>query len=86
MHFSRMLASCCLIGSLSHVLIDSLHHSFNPLLYPFINESFDAFVLKSDFAPSTAFVSCPMLALLILIFVLEIRRGKEGFWKRVLVG
>jgi len=81
--FSGMLVLCCLVGSLSHVLIDSLHHSFNPLFYPFVNESFDAFVLKSDFASSIDLVSYPMLALLILIFILELRRGEEGFWKRV---
>lgn len=85
-HFTITLVFCCLIGSLSHVLIDSLHHDFNPLLYPFVNESFDAFVLKNMFVSSTVLVSYPMLALLIIIFIWEIRKGKEGFWKRVLVG
>jgi len=84
-HFSGMLVFCCLVGALSHVLIDSLHHDFNPLLYPFVNESFDAFVLKSTFVSPADLVSYPMLALLILIFILELRKGKEGFWRRVLV-
>ena len=83
--FSSMLVFCCLIGTLSHVLIDSLHHSFNPLLYPFVNESFDALVLKNTIVSPTDFVSCLMLALLLLIFVWEMRKGKEGFWKRVFV-
>jgi len=83
--FSSMLVFCCLIGNLSHVLIDSLHHSFNPVLYPFVNESFDAFLLKSTFPSPTDLVSYPMLTLLILIFILEVRRGKEDFWKRVFV-
>jgi len=83
--FSSMLVFCCLVGTVSHVLIDSLHHNFNPLLYPFANESFDAFLLKSTFVSPTDLVSYPMLAVLILIFILEIRRGKEGFWKRVFV-
>ena len=81
--FSSMLVFCCLVGGLSHVLIDSLHHSFNPLFYPFVNESFDAFVLKNTFASSIDLVSYPMLALLILTFILELRREEEGFWKRV---
>ena len=85
-HFSSMLVFCCFVGSLSHALIDSLHHNFNPLLYPFVNESFDAFVLKSTVISSTALVSFPMIALLSIILILEIRKGKEGFWKRVLVG
>ena len=84
--FSSLLVFCCLVGSLSHVLIDSLHHDFNPLLYPFVNESFDAFVLKNSFVSPADLVSYPMLAVLVLIFILEIRKGKEGFWKRVLVG
>jgi len=83
--FSDTLVFCCIVGSLSHVLIDSLHHDFNPLLYPFVNESFDVLVLKSDFASSTDLVSCLMLALLILIFIREMRKGREGFWKRVFV-
>lgn len=83
--FSSTLVFCCLVGSLSHALIDSLHHNFNPLLYPFVNESFDALVLKNAFVSPTDLVSCLMLALLILIFIPELRKGKEGFWKRVFV-
>jgi membrane-bound metal-dependent hydrolase YbcI (DUF457 family) len=79
-----MLVFSSLIGNLSHVLIDSLHHNFNPLLYPFINESFDAVVLKNPFVSPSDLVSIPMLTLLVLIFILEIRKGKKGFWKRVL--
>lgn len=84
--FSSMLVFCCLVGNLSHVLLDSLHHSFNPLLYPFANELFDVFVLKNTVVSPTDLVSYPLLALLILVFVWEIRRGKEGFWKRMFLG
>lgn len=84
--FSRMLVLCCLVGTLSHVLIDSLHHDFNPLLYPFSSESFNVFMLKNDFASPSVLVSSLMLVLLILVFVWEIRKGKEGFWKRIFVG
>jgi hypothetical protein len=84
-HFSTMLVLCCFVGNLSHVLIDSLHHSFNPLLYPFVNESFDAFMLNNAFISPTALVSIPMFTFLILIFILEIRRGKKGFWKRIFI-
>jgi hypothetical protein len=83
--FSGMLVISCLVGSLSHVLIDSLHHDFNPLLYPFVNESFDALVLKNPYVSPTDLVSYPMLALLIIIFIREMGKGKAGFWKRVFV-
>jgi len=84
--FSSMLVFCCLVGNLSHVLIDSLHHSFNPLFYPFVNESFDAFLLNNAFISPTDLVTCSMLALLTLIIIFEIRRGTKGFWKRVFLG
>jgi len=83
--FSGVLVFSCFIGSLSHVLIDSLHHSFNPLLYPFVKESFDAFVIRTSFASSSDLVAYPMLVILMLLLVWEIRKGKEGFWQRVLV-
>jgi len=83
--FSKMLVFCGLVGNFSHVLIDSLHHSFNPLLYPFVSESFDAFLLTTSFASSTTVVSTLMIVILILVFILEIRKGREGFWKRVFV-
>lgn len=82
---SIMLMLSCLIGSLSHVLIDSLHHDFNPLLYPFVSKSFDVFVLKNPLISTTYLVSYPMLTLLIIFFIWEIRKGKEGFWKRVFI-
>jgi len=84
--FSVVLVFCCLVGGISHVLIDSLQHEFSPLLYPFINESFTALLLKNYFASSIDLVAYPMFAILIIIFIYDIRKGKEGFWKRVLVG
>lgn len=84
--FSSVLLISCLLGCLSHVLIDSLHHEFNPLLYPFVNESFDAFVLFGNWQLSSFVVQFALFVILLLIFFLEIRNGVEGFWERVLVG
>lgn len=84
-HFSAMLVVCCFVGTLSHVLIDSLHHNYNPLLFPFMLESFDAFVLKNPYVSPTDLVSIPMLAILVLVLIWEIRRGLNGFWKRIFV-
>lgn len=84
--FSAVLCISCLLGGLSHVLIDALHHEFNPLLYPFVNESFDAFVLFGNWQLSSFVVQFALFVVLLLILFLEIRNGVEGFWERVLVG
>lgn len=84
--FSGMLVLTSLFGCVSHVFLDSLHHEFNPLFYPFLNESFDMLVLLGDWTYATIIVQSVFLTLFILILVREIRRGAEGFWKRALVG
>jgi len=84
--FSVTLALASLFGCVSHVLLDSLHHEFNPLLYPLLNESFDVLVLLGDWNYATIIVQFVFFALFILILFREIRGGSEGFWKRALVG
>jgi len=84
--FSGKLVGSCLVGCMSHAFVDSLHHEYNPLLYPFISESFDAFVLLNDWTHATLIVQLVFLTLSILILTQEIRKGAEGFWKRMLVG
>lgn len=84
--FSGKLVASCFAGCVSHVFIDSLHHEHNPLLYPFTNESFDAFVLLNDWNYASVIVQSVFLALSVFILILEARRGTGGFWKRVLVG
>jgi len=84
--FSGTLVALCFFGILSHVFIDSLHHEFNPVLYPFIKESFDALVLTNDLTSATAIVTAVLLVLLVFFFVSEIRKGTKDFWMRMLVG
>jgi len=84
--FSVTLVVSCFVGVLSHVFIDSLHHRFNPLLYPFVKESFDALMLTNDWTSASAIVTAVLLALLIYFFVDEIRKGTKDFWIRILVG
>ena len=84
--FSTVLCISCLLGGLSHVLIDALHHEFSPLLYPFVNESFDSFVLFSDWELASFIVHFTLFAVLLLILFWELGKGTEGFWERILVG
>jgi len=84
--FSLTLILTCFFGCASHVLVDSLHHEFNPLVYPFTNESFDMFLLFGDWNHATVLIQTVLLTLSILTLFLELRKGTKGFWKRTLVG
>jgi len=83
--FSGMLVLSALVGSLSHVFIDSTMHEYNPLLYPFMNESFDALVLMNDWLLASVIVHITLLVLLLLILVKEFTKGSNEFWRRLLV-
>ena len=84
--FSGTLVISCIFGGLLHVFVDSMTHEFNPVLYPFVNESFDAFRLTSNWASAAPIVGSALLVLLIFFFVDEIRKGNKDFWMRMLVG
>lgn len=83
--FSWSLVAVCLLGNLSHVLVDSLHHAYNPLLYPFNSNSFDALVLMNNWVLATVIVQSSFLALLVLFVIREVKHGTENIWARLLV-
>jgi len=83
--FSKGLIVACLGGGVLHVLVDSLHHEYNPTLHPFINESFDALVLFDNWRLANIIVHLVFFALLIVIFLWEAFKGTRDFWKRMLV-
>jgi hypothetical protein len=84
-NFSGTLLGLCLIGNLSHVLIDATHHAFNPLLYPVIIESIDLFRISSNRIVDTGIIG-GVLALIFLIFVMTSFKNRNVFWKTMLVG
>ena len=83
--FSWSMVAICFAGSLSHVLIDSLHHRYNPLFYPFTYSSFDGFVFMNDWALASVIIPLAFLFLLVLFVAAEVRKGVTGIWKRLLV-
>jgi membrane-bound metal-dependent hydrolase YbcI (DUF457 family) len=83
--FSSMLVLSSLIGTLSHLLIDTTMHEYNPFLYPFTSQSIDSLVLFGHWLPASIFVQTLLFIFLLAIFVYELRKGTEGFWKRLLV-
>jgi hypothetical protein len=83
--FSKSLVAVCLLGTLSHVLIDSLHHEYNPLLFPFTYDSFDALVFMNDWFLASWIIPIPFLALLVFFVVKEARKEPKNVWMRLLV-
>ena len=83
--FSWGMVMVCLAGSLSHVLIDSLHHEYNPLLFPFTFDSFDRLVIMSDWTLASVIVTLFFLSLLVFFVAQEFKRGTKDVWKRLLV-
>jgi membrane-bound metal-dependent hydrolase YbcI (DUF457 family) len=83
--FSGVLVFSAVVGALSHVLIDSTNHQYNPLLYPLMTESFDAFVFMNNWFLASVIVHTVLLGFLLAIFVYEIKKGMQGFWQRLLV-
>jgi hypothetical protein len=84
--FSSVLVLSALLGCLSHVLIDALSHEYNPLLYPFVHDSFDELVLFGNWKFASLVGHSVLIAIALLLFVRELNQGMEGFWQRVLVG
>ncbi len=82
---SWSLIAVCLFGNLSHVIIDSLHHSYNPLLFPFTYNSFDALVLMNNWVWASVIVQLSFLVLLLFFVAMELKRGTKNIWNRLLV-
>ena len=83
--FSWSMVAICLVGCLSHVLIDSLHHEYNPLFFPFTYSSFDALVFMNDWALASVIIPIAFLSLLVLFVAKEVKKGTENIWRRLLV-
>lgn len=54
-------------GSLSHVLIDTLHHPYNPLLWPFTRKSIDVLVLFGDYELASLLMHAIFIGLTVLL-------------------
>jgi membrane-bound metal-dependent hydrolase YbcI (DUF457 family) len=83
--FSWSMVVLCFMGSLSHVLIDALHHEYNPLFFPFTYISFNALVFMNDWALASLIIPIAFLSLLVLFVIIELRKGTRDIWRRLLV-
>ena len=79
------LAFSCLLGVLSHVLLDVTNHAYNPVFWPFL-------ALIETPSPITPFLGGALAAsiivhtLIAVMFVGFILQKRENFWERLLVG
>ncbi|RLI39153.1 hypothetical protein DRO60_02000 [Candidatus Bathyarchaeota archaeon] len=67
------------LGNLSHVLIDAVHHSYNPLLFPLTAENVMALVPLGDLFLGTVIAYALVLPSSIAILIYEARRGRWLF-------
>ena len=79
------LAFSCLIGVLSHVLLDVTNHAYNPVFWPFL-------ALNETPSPITPFLGGATIAsviihtLMAIAFVGLFIRKRENFWEQFLIG
>lgn len=78
------LAFSCLIGVLSHVLLDVTNHAYNPVFWPFltINETPSPI---TSFLGGAEIASLIVHALMAIVFVSLFIRQRENFWEKLLV-
>ena len=61
----------CALGNLSHVLLDALHHPYNPLLFPLTAQSVNSLVLTENTRLATLLVHAIMVPASAIILVRE---------------
>ena len=83
---SKTLVMSGVIGVLGHVLLDALHHEYNPLIYPFSKESINDLVLFGDYLLASELIVLLFVISGLMILLREIRLGRDGFLKRILAG
>lgn len=82
--FSLGLVVSCLIGVLSHILLDVTNHSYNPLFWPFFSIS----QTPSPIVPILGGLDMASLlihGLMIVLFIGLFYNKRENFWERLLV-
>jgi hypothetical protein len=82
--FSLSLAFSCLIGVLSHVLLDVVNHDYNPVFWPFLS-IYETPSPITPFLGGAATATLIVHALLAIAFVGLFVKQRENFWEKLLV-
>jgi len=83
--FSSTVAFSCLLGVLSHVLLDIANHTYNPLFWPFLS-------MDQMTSPIAPLLGGDLMASLIthvamaFLFVGLFINKRDNFWEHLLVG
>ena len=83
--FSSTVAFSCLLGVLSHVLLDVANHTYNPLFWPFLS-------MDQTLSPIAPLLGGDLTASLIthgamaVLFVGLFINKRDNFWEHLLVG
>lgn len=83
--FSLTVAFSCLLGVLSHVLLDVANHSYNPLFWPFLSiyqTPSPIVLLLGGEDMASLIVHGAMVVLIVGLFI----NNRDNFWERLLVG
>ena len=75
----------CFLGCITHVFLDSLHHDYNPLLYPFTARSFHFIVIFGNSFYASLTIQTVFTILFIAIIISEMRLGVKGILERLLI-
>ena len=83
--FSLGLVVSCVLGVISHVLLDVTNHAYNPVFWPFLalHET------PSPIVPvlgGEATASLLIHALMVVLFIGLFANKRENFWEQLLVG
>lgn len=81
---SLSLCFSCLLGNLSHVLLDIVNHPYNPIFWPFLTLGETPSPLCSALGGAQN-ASLIIHILLLVLFTALFMNKRENFWERLLV-
>jgi len=84
--FSYSLVASCLLGNISHILLDYINHDYNPLFWPLITpseiSSSPICYFLGGTGRTTLIIQTILVAILIIIFVSK----RDKIWEKLLIG
>ena len=75
----------CLLGNISHVLLDYTNHDYNPIFWPFLTPEETPNLICSTLG-GKEIASLIVQAILIIIFIILLMNKRKNLWENLLVG